>query len=248
MCPPSASPQSQGGGGTHVGAAPPGGQQRPDLLRGREAPAKPPARVGVFSNKCHVSWGTRRQEPGCVGCRGPGAERGCAEGTPGSPPAHVEERLGGCWELRAPGPGRGGPSRARVAILSRGRPPSPQATQALAAPAQRLVILRSNPEQHRQAPKPVGPTPSSMFCVDTAHTGPARTAPLLQLSAGPQSWPQGGRRSMRSRPQDPVAAAGPENSGQRSWEPPGLGPSAGATVRDRKLPLVKPLLGFPDPQ
>lgn len=30
-----------------------------DLLRGREAPVKPPGRVGAFS-KCHMSWSTRK--------------------------------------------------------------------------------------------------------------------------------------------------------------------------------------------
>lgn len=206
-----ASPQSQGSGGTHVGAAPPGGQQSPDLLWGWEAPAKPPARVGVFSNKCHVSWGTRRQEPGCVGCRGPGAERGCAEGTPGKPSARVEERLGGCWELRAPGPGESWSQQSKGGRpFEASLPSSPRATQAPAALAQRLVILRSNLEQHRQAPGPVWPTPSSMFCVGTAHTGPApNRPPLLQLSAGPQVVATGWTQKHVVQASGPCGGRGP---------------------------------------
>lgn len=45
-----------------------------DLLRGREAPAKPPGRAGAFS-KCHMSWSTRKGQEWGVGayslCRRP---------------------------------------------------------------------------------------------------------------------------------------------------------------------------------
>lgn len=185
-----------------MGAAPPGGQQSPDLLRGREAPAKPPARVGVFSNKCHVSWGTRRgQELGCVRCRGPGAERGCAEGTPESPPAHVEERLGGCWELRAPGPGESWSQQSKGGHPFEGPPPLPQGHTGSSSTGSEAGHSEVKPGAASTSPRASVAQP--LLDVLRGH-GPHRPSPALPLSCssapGPGSWPQGGRRSMRCGP------------------------------------------------
>lgn len=156
-------------------------------------------------------------------CRSPGAERGCAEGNPG--------KLSGAAGSSGPwAQGRAGPSKARVSVSLRPGLPQRPATP---GPPGHTGSGSTSPEAGHSEVKsgaalPVSPTPFDVLRGHRLQRPSPAPPPLLQLSAGLQfsatEWAQK-HVVQASGPQ------GPENSGQRGWELPGLGPPAGATVK-----------------
>lgn len=216
---PGPAPRARDGG---RGAALPGA---PVPLRRQEAPAKPPARVGVFSNRCHVSWGTRRgREPGSVGCRGPGAERGVQRG--------VREALRPALRsiLGPPGPGESWSQQDKG-----GHPPAPRTLPPLRPGPHRLQRAGSELPCGGQTQASTD-TPSSVLCVGTAYTGRTPHPRLCRSVPCPARGP-GMAQSMWPVLRREQRAEGPGL--------PGLGPPLGLRWCLRTWTRVQLLSGFP---